>query len=74
MDRSPGGDIPGARPDWLPKYYHNADSSGIGFDRTSKGSDAVSQYYSPLKEILDDLNQCPEKYLLWFHQLSGIIS
>lgn len=42
----------GDTPDWLPKYYHNADTSGIGFDRTTTGSNAVSQYYSPLKRTV----------------------
>ena len=27
--------VPGARPDWLPSYYHKADKEGIGFDRSS---------------------------------------
>lgn len=65
----PWCDIPGARPDWLPKYYHKADSIGLGFNRTISGSDAVSQYYSPLREELNDLSTCPEKYLLWFHHV-----
>lgn len=65
----PWCEVPGARPDWLPKYYHNADTSGIGFNRTTTGSNAVSQYYSPLKEQLNDPQQCPDKYLLWFHHL-----
>lgn len=65
----PWCEIPGARPDWLPKYYHKADSVGLGFDRTSKGSDAVSQYHSPLKEELDDMQKCPENLLLWFHHV-----
>ncbi len=57
------------RPDWTPVYYHRADSIGIGFDRSSYGSDAVGQYFSPLKETFDDINTCPEKYLLWFHHV-----
>ena len=65
----PWCEVPGARPDWLPKYYHNADTSGIGFDRTTTGSNAVSQYYSPLKEQFNDPRQCSDKYLLWFHHL-----
>jgi alpha-glucuronidase len=65
----PWCDIPGARPDWLPKYYHKADSIGLGFDRTINGSNAVSQYCSPLKEQFNDMSQCPEKYLLWFHHV-----
>ncbi len=40
----PWCEIPGARADWLPSYYHCADREGIGFDRTTTGSDAVSQY------------------------------
>jgi alpha-glucuronidase len=49
--------------------YHNADSTGIGFDRSSTGSDAVSQYYTYNREIFDNLKTCPEKYLLWFHHV-----
>jgi len=66
----PWCDIPGARPDWLPRYYHNADEKGIGFDRTTTGSDAVSQYHSPLRERLNDIENCPEDLLLWFHHVS----
>ncbi|MDE7350945.1 MAG: alpha-glucuronidase [Muribaculaceae bacterium] len=66
----PWCDPAGARPDWLPKYYHRADKDGIGFDRTVKsGSGATAQYPSPLAETLEDVNACPEKYLLWFHHL-----
>lgn len=65
----PWCEIPGARPDWLPKYYHKADSIGLGFDRTTNGSNAVSQYASPLKEQFNDINQCPDKYLLWFQHV-----
>jgi alpha-glucuronidase len=65
----PWCDIPGARPDWLPKYYHQADSVGLGFDRTETGSNAVSQYYPPLRDELNDIRSCPEKYLLWFHHV-----
>ena len=57
------------RPDWTPVYYHRADSIGIGFDRSSTGSNAVGQYFSPLKETYDSLSTCPEEYLLWFHHV-----
>jgi alpha-glucuronidase len=57
------------RPDWTPPYYHKADTSGIGFDRTQKGSDAVSQYHQPLRSLFNDVKTCPEIYLLWFHHL-----
>lgn len=65
----PWCDIPGARPDWLPSYYHRADSIGIGFNRSSSGSKATSQYHSPLYEELDNINTCPENLLLWFHHV-----
>lgn len=62
--------IPGARPDWLPKYYHRADAEGIGFDRTvATGSGATAQYPDSLKVILENKDTCPEKYLLWFHHV-----
>ena len=66
----PWTEVPGARPDWLPKYYHKADSFGIGFNRSSTGSNAVAQYAEPLKSVFDDPALCPDEYLLWFHHLS----
>jgi hypothetical protein len=65
----PWCDVPGARPDWLPRYYHRADSTGIGFDRSSSGSDAVSQYPDSLARLYDNPETCPENLLLWFHHL-----
>jgi alpha-glucuronidase len=58
------------RLDWTSVYYHRADANGLGFDRSSTGSNATSQYFSPLRETFDDVNTCPEKYLLWFHHVS----
>lgn len=65
----PWCEIPGARPDWLPIYYHKADRQGLGFDRTSTGSDAVSQYPEALAKQYADLKACPEEYLLYFHHV-----
>ncbi|MDR0834460.1 MAG: alpha-glucuronidase [Candidatus Symbiothrix sp.] len=65
----PWGIIPGGRPDWQPWYFHNADTIGLGFDRSSTGSNAVSQYFSPLKEEFNDINTCPPPFLLWFHHV-----
>jgi alpha-glucuronidase len=59
-----------ARGDWSPPYYHRADAQGIGFDRTSSGSGAASQYAPPLAEMFNDIERTPEKYLLWFHHVS----
>ena len=57
------------RPDWTSVYYHQADSDGIGFDRTKTGSDALSQYYPEVREKFSDPRKCPDEYLLWFHHL-----
>ena len=57
------------RPDWTPVYYHRADSMGLGFDRSSSGSNATSQYFSPVKEEFDSITTCPDMYLLWFHHV-----
>ncbi|HEX7587798.1 MAG TPA: alpha-glucuronidase, partial [Anaerolineae bacterium] len=57
------------RPDWNSVYYHRADSNGIGFDRSSTGSNAVSQYHTPLREQFDNISTCPDKFLLWFHHV-----
>ncbi len=57
------------RKDWTPPYYHQADSLGIGFDRTKTGSNAVAQYHEPLSSQFSDLNTCPEADLLWFHHV-----
>jgi alpha-glucuronidase len=59
----------GRRPDWTSVYFHRADEHGIGFDRGASGSDAVSQYHSPLRERYGDLSTCPEELLLWFHHV-----
>jgi len=58
-----------ARPEWNPTYYHKADRSGIGFDRTRTGSNAVAQYAPPVARMLADPRTTPETELLWFHHL-----
>lgn len=58
-----------SRPDWRSVYYHRATKNGIGFDRTTAGSNAVSQYFPPLKDLYNNLETCPEEFLLWFHYI-----
>lgn len=65
----PWCNIAGSSPDWLPSYYHHADSAGIGFDRSSAGSDAVSQYPEPYRTQYASASTCPDELLLWFHHL-----
>lgn len=58
------------RLDWQPPYYHKADAQGLGFDRTSKtGTNAVAQYPADFANIIDNIETCPEKFLLWFHHV-----
>ncbi len=65
----PWCNVPGARPDWMPSYYHRAGANGIGFDRSHTGSHATAQYPDSLCRLYDDPSTCPEQYLLWFHHL-----
>lgn len=65
----PWCEVPGARADWLPSYYHQADKKGLGFDRSRSGSDAVSQYPDSLAHVFNSLELCPEEFLLWFHHV-----
>ncbi|MBN1116180.1 MAG: alpha-glucuronidase [Bacteroidales bacterium] len=65
----PGPWVNIGRPDWTSLYYHQADSSGIGFDRTATGSDALCQYAPEIEKEYSNLETCPEKFLLWFHHL-----
>ena len=59
-----------ARADWNPVYFHKADSTGIGFDRTSTGSNALAQYQPAVQQQFENLSTCPEAYLLWFHHVA----
>lgn len=66
----PWCDIEGARPDWMPSYYHRADSMGLGFDRSATGSNGHLQYKEPLASLYGNIDTCPDEYLLWFHHAS----
>ncbi len=55
--------------EWCPVYYHKADKEGVGFNRSHTGTDATSQYSEPYCSLYDDINTCPERYLLWFHHV-----
>ncbi len=59
----------GVRADWTPPYYHRADSIGMGFDRTTKGSANVRQYPDELCRLYNDISTCPENLLTWFHHV-----
>ncbi|AFL84752.1 alpha-glucuronidase [Belliella baltica DSM 15883] len=59
----------GSRADWTSTYYHQASESGVGFDRTKSGSNALGQYSENLQSVWGNINSIPEKYLLWFHHV-----
>lgn len=65
----PDGFIASYPLEWCPVYYHKADAQGVGFDRSSKGTDAVGQYPEPYRSQYDNIETCPEEYLLWFHHV-----
>jgi alpha-glucuronidase len=66
----PGPWIADGRPDWTSAYYHRADSAGIGFDRSSNGSDAVSQYHEDVADVFGSIDRVPDELLLWFQHVS----
>ena len=65
----PDGFNPRVPLEWCPTYYHKANNDSIGFDRTHTGSNATAQYREPYCSIYDNINTCPERYLLWFHRV-----
>lgn len=66
----PDGFIASYPLEWCPVYYHKADAQGVGFNRSSKGTDAVGQYPEPYRSMYDNIATCPEEYLLWFHHVA----
>lgn len=66
----PDGFIASYPLEWCPVYYHKADAQGVGFDRSSKGTDAIGQYPEPYRSLYDNIETCPEEYLLWFHHVA----
>jgi alpha-glucuronidase len=65
----PGPWVSQGRPDWTPVYYHRADTLGIGFDRTSTGSNAVEQYFPPVRSRYSDRDSNADSLLLFFHHV-----
>jgi|WetSurMetagenome_2_1015567.scaffolds.fasta_scaffold00004_73 alpha-glucuronidase len=65
----PGPWVGRGRADQTSVYYNRADSAGIGFNRTSTGSNAVEQYFKPVRDIYENISTCPENLLLWFHHV-----
>jgi alpha-glucuronidase len=57
------------RPDWNPVYYHAADPAAIGFDRTATGSNAIGQYFAPVRDRYTSRATVPDELLLFFHRV-----
>lgn len=70
MGPEPDGFIARYPLEWCPIYYHKADKNGVGFNRSSTGTNATAQYREPYRSLYNDVNTCPEQYLLWFHHVS----
>lgn len=66
----PGPWVSRGRQDWTAVYYHKADSAGVGFNRTASGSNALGQYFPPVRDLYENEATCPENLLLWFHHVS----
>ncbi|MGI4750119.1 MAG: alpha-glucuronidase family glycosyl hydrolase [Janthinobacterium lividum] len=66
----PGPWVTGGRADQTSIYYNKADSIGIGFNRTSTGSNAVAQYFPAVRNEFENIATTPEQYLLWFHHVA----
>ena len=65
----PGPWVARGRRDQSSVYYHRADSVGIGFDRTPDGSNAVGQYFPPLRSSFANADSVGDDLLLWFHHV-----
>jgi len=69
MGPEPGGFKANYPIEWCPVYYHRATADSIGFNRSTTGSGATQQYREPYRTLYDNVNTCPERYLLWFHRV-----
>ena len=65
----PGPWVSRGRADWTSVYYHRADSLGLGFDRTATGSNALEQYFPPVRQRWASRDSVPDGMLLFFHRV-----
>jgi alpha-glucuronidase len=54
---------------WNPFYFHKADATGIGFDRTSTGSNTVAQYSPAVAGKFGVRGTTPDDDLLFFQRV-----
>ena len=55
--------------DWSPVYYNQADSEGLGYDRSPTGSNFTAQYFPALERRYGDIETVPENLMMWFHHV-----
>jgi alpha-glucuronidase len=56
--------------DWNPFYFHEADATGIGFDRTAmSGSGTLAQYSAPVESAYANKSTVPDDLLLFFQRV-----
>ena len=49
--------------------YHHCNKNSAGYDRTTSGTNAVSQYHNAVRDKFNSTDTCPDDYLLWFHSV-----
>jgi alpha-glucuronidase len=50
--------------------WHRGDTHGIGMDRTvATGTGYTAQYHSPVSDMFESLDTCPDELVLFFHHL-----
>ncbi|MBN2189208.1 MAG: hypothetical protein JW699_07125 [Chitinispirillaceae bacterium] len=66
----PGQNDYPSQPDWNAVYWHKADAAGVGYNRTSTGSNYVGQYYTTVRNRYNSIATTPPEYLAAFHHVS----
>jgi alpha-glucuronidase len=66
----PGQNNYPSQPDWNAVYWHKADAAGVGYNRTSTGSNFVGQYYTTVRNRYNSIATTPPEYLAAFHHVS----
>jgi len=67
----PGYNGDATHPDWNSVYWHKADATGLGYNRTSSGgSNYVGQYFPTVRDRFNAIATTPPEFLTTFHHVS----
>ncbi|MBN2037023.1 MAG: hypothetical protein JW768_09805 [Chitinispirillaceae bacterium] len=66
----PGQNDHPEHPDWNAVYWHRVDAAGVGYNRTSTGSNFVGQYFPTVRDRYNSIATTPPEYLAAFHHVS----